>query len=99
MNYKTKRWQKKREAILTRDKYLCQESKRYGKRITANTVHHIYPVELYPALAFVSWNLVSLSAEKHNAMHDRETHELTALGLEWQRRRAPQFKAWLEDLS
>ena len=99
MNYKGGRWKAKREAILRRDKYTCQESKRYGKRITANTVHHIYPVELYPALAFLSWNLVSLSAEKHNAMHDRETHELTALGLEWQRRRAPQFKAWLEDRS
>lgn len=46
--YKEKRWVMKRCKILKRDKYLCQESKRYGKRIDADTVHHIYPREDYP---------------------------------------------------
>lgn len=95
MNYKTKRWQKKREAILTRDKYLCQESKRYGRHVQATTVHHIYPVEYYPEVAFASWNLISLCAAEHNAMHDRDTHELTSKGLELQRRHRQDYETWL----
>lgn len=39
--YKTIRWKKLRVAILKRDKYLCQESKRYGKTVPAVIVHHI----------------------------------------------------------
>lgn len=65
---------------------MCQESKRYGKTEPATTVHHIYPLEFYPELAFVDWNLISLSDKQHNAMHDRVTHELTAVGLAWQER-------------
>lgn len=94
MNYKTKRWQRKRAAILRRDKFTCQETLRYGKRVTATTVHHIYPVEFWPELAYVSWNLISLSTEQHNAMHDRDSHELTALGKQLQRRRAQEFNTW-----
>ena len=50
MDYKNKKWERKREVILGRDDYSCQESKRYGKRVDAVTVHHIYPVEFYPEL-------------------------------------------------
>lgn len=92
--YKSKRWLAKRARILRRDEYLCQQSKRYGRSVAATTVHHIYPLEFYPELALESWNLISLSEQQHNAMHDRVTHELTALGLEWQRRREPEFVNW-----
>ena len=44
MDYKSKRWIHKREAILRRDKYQCQLSKRYGKIRQAEVVHHIFPV-------------------------------------------------------
>lgn len=78
--YNTKRWKEKRKKILKRDKYMCQESKRYGKRIDADTVHHIYPYEEYPEYAFCDWNLISLSFKEHNSMHDRTTNKLTAKG-------------------
>lgn len=42
----------------------------------------------------MDWNLLSLSEKKHNAMHDRVTHELTELGLEWQRKRQREFEEW-----
>ena len=91
-SYHSTRWIKKREHILKRDGYMCQESKRYGRRVDANTVHHIYPVDIYPEWAFEDWNLISLSNEMHNAMHDRITDELTALGLDLQRRNPPRVK-------
>jgi 5-methylcytosine-specific restriction endonuclease McrA len=90
--YKTKRWERKRVAVLRRDEYLCQEEKRYGKNIAANTVHHIYPVEKYPELALVAWNLLSLCTECHNKMHDRNTGEVTELGKQWQERRRAEFE-------
>ncbi|BBI32475.1 hypothetical protein KCTCHS21_18740 [Cohnella abietis] len=62
--------------------------------MAATTVHHIYPLELYPELALVDWNLVSLSHKWHNAMHDRVTHEITALGLTWQERVREKFEKW-----
>lgn len=92
MNYKCKRWLKTRQHILRRDGYRCQEYKRYGRAVAATIVHHIYPVEEYPELAYEAWNLVSLSAEKHNAMHDRDTHKITALGREYQRRHKREFE-------
>lgn len=86
MDYKNKKWERKRKAILARDKYTCQYFKRYGKIKEANTVHHIFPVEFYPEYAFCNWNLISLSNEAHNKMHDRDTHEITAAGRELQAR-------------
>lgn len=80
MDYKSKRWKRLRERILRRDDYMCQVSKRYGRRVEANTVHHIYPADEYPEYQWKDWNLISLSAEAHNAMHDRNTNELTAAG-------------------
>ncbi len=97
MDYKDKRWIKKRKAILRRDGYECQESKRYGKSLQATTVHHIYPVELYPELAFVDWNLISFSNSKHNAMHVRNSHELTELGKQWQEKVRDKFEVWLQN--
>jgi len=100
MNYKDKKWLHKRSVILRRDGYQCQESKRYGKTAGATTVHHIYPVEFYPELAYEEWNLISLSdgkKGKHNSMHIRETHELTELGKQWCERRKEQFSKWYSD--
>ena len=83
------RWRKLRDKALRRDKGLCQEAKRYGRRVEADTVHHIWPAEDYPEYAYCLWNLVSLSAEAHDQMHDRRTRRLTELGERWRRRTIP----------
>lgn len=92
--YKTPKWRKKRAAVMRRDEYLCQEAKRYGKSIPATMVHHILPYELYPEYALCDWNLVSLSDKWHNAMHIRDSHELTELGKQWQERVRHKREAW-----
>lgn len=88
-NYNCDKWERKRLKILKRDRYLCQHFKRYGKRIDADTVHHIYPVELYPEYTYCDWNLVSLCNKAHNMMHDRKTHTLTKLGEELMKKTIP----------
>jgi len=95
--YKTKRWERKRAAVLRRDEYLCQECKRYGKTVQANTVHHIYPLEDYPELALVGDNLISLCNACHERMHDRMTGEVTELGRQWQERRRAEFEKFYAD--
>ena len=85
-DYNSKRWRRKAEYIKRKYGYLCQESLRYGKRVEAEMVHHIYPVDEYPEYAYADWNLLPLSNKQHNRMHIRETRELTPLGKAWQRR-------------
>lgn len=87
--YRTRRWKKLRAAALRRDGYRCRESARYGIAAEATTVHHAWPAEEYPEYAWALWNLVSLTAEQHNAMHDRRTGKLTPLGEAWRRRISP----------
>lgn len=74
------KWERTRKYILTRDEYIDQVKKRYGKRVGADTVHHIFPREFFPEFTFETWNLVSVSRQTHNALHDRETHGLTSEG-------------------
>ena len=88
-NYKDKRWIEKRKAILKRDKYQCQECRRYGKLVDATHVHHCWPLEYYPEYKYCSWNLISLCTKCHNKMHDRESHELTTEGLKLKSLRVP----------
>lgn len=90
--YKTKRWKRKRVTILKRDEYLCRESSRFGKTVAATTVHHIYPIDQYPELAFEDANLLSLSSSKHDSMHDRITGDVTELGKYWQDKVAPHLR-------
>ena len=87
--YKSTKWKKKREKILRRDGYMCQVSKRYGKRIPATTVHHIYPLEDYPAYGLEDWNLLSVSMEINNRLHDRKSGNLTPLGIALMERTTP----------
>lgn len=89
MDYKSGRWRRMRKRILERDKYRCRENARYGRVVEATTVHHIWPEEKYPEYAWCEWNLIALSSAAHNAMHDRDTHELTELGEAWRRRTTP----------
>ncbi len=84
--YTSEKWRRKRLAILKRDGYQDQVEKRYGKTVEATIVHHIFPLDTYPEYRLADWNLVSVSFATHNRLHDRETDELTELGVELLRR-------------
>ena len=101
---KNKRWRRLRALALRRDGYRCREAARYGRREAAQVVHHIWPAEDYPEYAYCLWNLVSLSSAAHDAMHDRATRKLTALGERWRNRVPPppgglrwSLCSWAED--
>lgn len=88
-SYASTKWKRISEKVLRRDGYKCQISKRYGKAVPAEVVHHIYPVEEYPEYAYCLWNLISLSRAAHNRLHDRENGALTADGVALMRRTKP----------
>ena len=70
--YKSGRWEKKREQILQRDHYACQECRRHGRYRRANTVHHIRHLKDAPELALEDSNLESLCRDCHEAIHEKE---------------------------
>ena len=71
-------WQQKREKILKRDGYQCQVAKRYGKKIPAKIVHHIFPRSEHPEWSLCDWNLISVSPKGHSLL---ETDDgLTEMG-------------------
>lgn len=78
--YRSPKWRRKRAAIIRRDGYLCRIARRYGKTVPATTVHHIYPLDQYPEYALCDWNLIAVSAEMHNRLHNREDGSLSAEG-------------------
>lgn len=78
--YDSKKWIEKKSRILRRDGYMCQVSKRYGKMIPAELVHHIFPLDEFPEYALCDWNLISVSWKVHNALHDRQTNGLSEDG-------------------
>ena len=89
--YKTRRWKHLRRVILQRDGYMCREARRFGRMVQADTVHHVFPRELFPEYQWESWNLVSLSGRAHDAMHDRATGELTGKGVDLLKRTARKY--------
>lgn len=93
-DYNSPRWRRLRASVLRdviqRDGApICQYLKRYGRRVEATHVHHIWPAEDYPEYAWERWNLIALSTEAHNMMHDRSTGKLTAVGERLRRRTIP----------
>lgn len=88
-DYKARRWERLRAQVMRRDGYRCQLSKRYGKSVPADLVHHIYPVDEFPEYAFESWNLIAVSRAAHNKLHDRDSDKLTAEGVALMRRTIP----------
>lgn len=97
--YQSKKWIKKKNKVLRKYNYECQESARFGKRVLADVVHHIYPLESYPTLALVEWNLLPLTNEKHNSFHSRKDHSITKAGRYWQRKRKKEFEEWKKNIS
>ena len=88
-DYNSARWLRLRERVLREAGYRCQYMKRYGKRVEARMVHHIWPAEDFPEYAWSRWNLIALSQEAHNMMHDRTTGKLTRIGDDLRRRTVP----------
>lgn len=88
-DYKARRWERLRAQVMRRDGYRCQLSKRFGKVVPADLVHHIYPVDEFPEYAFEPWNLISVSRAAHNKLHDRDSDKLTAEGVALMRRTIP----------
>ena len=88
-DYKARRWERLRAQVMRRDGYRCQLSKRYGKSVPAELVHHIYPVDEFPEYAFEPWNLISVSRVAHNKLHDRDSDKLTAEGVALMHRTIP----------
>ena len=86
--YKTKVWQMAREAVLARDGFLCQSCLREGRFTGANTVHHVKPLELFPALALSLENLQSVCSICHNKIHGEEHGAGRRSGMVKQQRKA-----------
>lgn len=78
--YSSQRWKNLRARIMRRDGYMDQLEARDGKRVQAQTVHHIFPIEIYPEYAEQPWNLISLTYSNHELMHNRITGKLSGLG-------------------
>lgn len=79
-------WKRKREAILRRDHYECQECRKRirkaaadGTKLTgrdakigrASTVHHIVELKDNPSLALDDENLEAICFRCHNQIHGR----------------------------
>ena len=69
-----------RETAMRKAGYQCQISKRYGKMVQAQMVHHALPIEEYPEYALALWNLVPMTFKWHEKMHDRNTDKLSEEG-------------------
>lgn len=88
-DYKSAKWLRLRASVLREAGYQCQYSRRFGKHVPATHVHHIWPAEDYPQFAWCRWNLIALSQEAHNKMHDRMTGELSSVGEQLRRKTRP----------
>lgn len=88
--YNSSRWKQKRQEILQRDCYECQDCKArlqqaydgkiklYGqdaKIRRASEVHHVKELKSYPELAFEDDNLISLCTQCHNNRHGRHSKQ------------------------
>jgi 5-methylcytosine-specific restriction endonuclease McrA len=65
----SKKWKNKRQYILHRDGFLCQECRKYGRNVEAKIVHHIVEVDDEPSLKMVNNNLISVCYSCHNRLH------------------------------
>ena len=83
------RWRRLRAQVLREAGYRDQWAARYGKRVQATRVHHIWPAEDFPQYAYERWNLIALSLESHMAMHKPGSGELSAQGEALRRRTIP----------
>lgn len=57
---------------------------RRGRNVEASIVHHIFPREQYPEYQWQPWNLISVSRDTHEQLHNRITGGLSAVGRDLQ---------------
>ena len=86
--YRSARWRGLRRSALARDGWMCAECRRFGKRVEATAVHHVFPMNEFPEYRWQGWNLTCLCGACHDAMHDRNTNALTERGVELMKRTA-----------
>lgn len=67
--YKTRRWRRKRRAILDRDNHECQECKKRGEFSRGIVVHHVRHLDARPDLALADDNLLTVCERCHNQLH------------------------------
>lgn len=67
--YLSPAWRKVKHAVMVRDGFQDVYIKRYGRMEPAEMVHHVFPLEEFPALRLNPHNLVSVSKETHNKLH------------------------------
>ena len=67
--YNKQRHRKWSDDDLRRDKYLCQDCRRYGRMVPAQVAHHIQPITERPDLAYQLSNGVALCHKCHNKRH------------------------------
>ena len=67
--YNKQRHRKWSDDVLRRDKYLCQDCKRYGRMVPAEVAHHIVPIAERPDLAYSLSNGVALCNKCHSKRH------------------------------
>ncbi len=79
--YKTNKWLATRNAVLIRDKYMCQCCLANNIHKNADCVHHKMPLQTYPQYAYERWNLISLCSKCHDEMHNHYTGELSKKGM------------------
>lgn len=74
--YKSQRWQRMREYVMTRDKRLCQDCLKRGLIVVAEEVHHIKPITEENIndsnITLNEMNLVSVCRECHKARHNKK---------------------------
>jgi 5-methylcytosine-specific restriction enzyme A len=64
-------WQKKRDEIKTRDKFLCVYCKEKGRLVFSRlSVHHIRPISKAWALRLDEFNLITLCSTCHKMAED-----------------------------
>lgn len=80
--YNTAAWQNLRASVLRSAEYKDQLELRAGRNINADTVHHIFPRDKYPQYELCRWNLIAISNETHEALHNRLSGGLSPLGFE-----------------
>lgn len=67
--YTSVRWKNLRRRVLAKAKYIDQMRIREGITEEADTVHHIFPREMYPEYQWETWNLIAISGKTHRQLH------------------------------
>lgn len=78
--YNTKAWRDLRESVMRKAGYMDELELREGRHVPATMVHHIFPRDKYPEYELSKWNLISISDQTHELLHNRATGDLSPLG-------------------